>query len=246
MAAQIGQYALILALIITLAQIVLGLAARFSILRAPPAFGGTATWLQLIFCGLAVLALVVLPRGAPPVDRAVWITWSVLTLMTVAASVMLSLSLVRWDPGAGKAKNAPSAAGDPVVDRPNERGVLVVALVLASAIVIAGAGLVALLESGPDGQTDMAPLAPHAGGDIAATGGPAPDVMTMVDRLDARLKVNPHDPSGWEMLMRSRVNLGQMDLAAAAYRDATAAYSGDAEQLESFLRTARALGIGGT
>lgn len=64
---------------------------------------------------------------------------------------------------------------------------------------------------------------------------------SMVARLDSRLKSQPRNVEGWVMLMRSRINLGQPDMARAALRDAVAANPAQADHL---LLAARQLGIG--
>jgi len=62
----------------------------------------------------------------------------------------------------------------------------------------------------------------------------------MVARLEERLKGDPANVDGWIMLMRSRVTLGQPDLARKALTDAVAENPGKAE----FLRQqAAALGV---
>lgn len=62
----------------------------------------------------------------------------------------------------------------------------------------------------------------------------------MVARLEMRLRSQPGNVSGWVMLMRSRVNLGQPDRARSALRDALAANPAQADQLRL---AARQLGI---
>jgi len=251
MTVQIGHYALILALVVALAQALMALAARLAIAKTPQAFGRAGALLQVIFISAAVLSLVVLPPTEPAQGRGAWLVWGLLTLMTVLACVALTVSLSHWssaDAAMSEARPAENETPPPDRPSPSERAVLTMALGLASAIVIAAAGLVALLEREPEGQEQIA----RPGGEMAGPGGESPhpgqgpDVMAMVEGLDARLKTDPHDPQGWEMLMRSRVNLGQMDLAEAAFRDARAAYASDPEQLASFRRTARTLGIPGT
>jgi cytochrome c-type biogenesis protein CcmH len=50
--------------------------------------------------------------------------------------------------------------------------------------------------------------------------GVAPEVLAMVDRLSARLARNGGTLEEWQMLGRSRAQLGQYDLAAEAFREA--------------------------
>ena len=54
---------------------------------------------------------------------------------------------------------------------------------------------------------------------LAANG--APDVGAMVAKLEARLKTNPKDVKGWEMLGRSYAALGEIDKARDAYGKAS-------------------------
>jgi cytochrome c-type biogenesis protein CcmH len=65
-------------------------------------------------------------------------------------------------------------------------------------------------------------------------------IAGMVDRLAARLKAQPNDIEGWQMLMRSRVQLKQPDAARAALRDAKAANPGSTAALDA---TAKELGL---
>jgi cytochrome c-type biogenesis protein CcmH len=53
----------------------------------------------------------------------------------------------------------------------------------------------------------------------------------MVARLETRLRGEPGNVDGWLMLIRSRVNLGQPDLAQAALDSAVAANPGEAARL---------------
>lgn len=64
----------------------------------------------------------------------------------------------------------------------------------------------------------------------------------MVASLDAKLRANPANPDGWVMLMRSRMTLGQQDMASQAYKDAVAANPGQAARLT---QEAQALGVPG-
>lgn len=62
----------------------------------------------------------------------------------------------------------------------------------------------------------------------------------MVARLEERLRSNPTDPAGWVMLIRSRMTLGDPDLAREALEEAVRANPADAAQLR---REAEALGV---
>jgi len=63
----------------------------------------------------------------------------------------------------------------------------------------------------------------------------------MVERLEARLASEPGDVDGWIMLMRSRMTLGEPELAEAALRRAIAANPSRRGQIEE---AARSLGVG--
>ena len=62
----------------------------------------------------------------------------------------------------------------------------------------------------------------------------------MTARLEDKLKRNPNNVDGWIMLIRSRINLGQMDQARAALKAAVAANPVQAAQLRE---QAAALGL---
>lgn len=62
----------------------------------------------------------------------------------------------------------------------------------------------------------------------------------MVARLEARLKTDPTNVDGWVMLIRSRMTLGQPDLARKALMSAVAANPGKANELRE---QAAALGV---
>ena len=62
----------------------------------------------------------------------------------------------------------------------------------------------------------------------------------MVARLETKLKADPANVDGWIMLIRSRMTLGQPDLARKAMADAVAANPGQAAQLRE---RAAALGV---
>jgi cytochrome c-type biogenesis protein CcmH len=65
----------------------------------------------------------------------------------------------------------------------------------------------------------------------------------MVNGLAERLKANPRDLDGWQRLMRARMVLGQADLAAAAYRDASQVFAGAPVQQQALRRAAVELGV---
>jgi cytochrome c-type biogenesis protein CcmH len=65
----------------------------------------------------------------------------------------------------------------------------------------------------------------------------------MVARLEARLAAAPQDADGWIMLMRSRKQLGQADLARKALSDGLAALRSDAAARGRLNEAARGLGV---
>lgn len=68
-------------------------------------------------------------------------------------------------------------------------------------------------------------------------------IQGMVSGLAARLEQNPRDRAGWERLMRARMVLGQADLAAAAYRDASRAFAGSPADQRALRDAAAQLGV---
>ncbi|HEX4741810.1 MAG TPA: c-type cytochrome biogenesis protein CcmI [Caulobacteraceae bacterium] len=70
-------------------------------------------------------------------------------------------------------------------------------------------------------------------------------IAGMVDRLDARLKANPHDEQGWVMLMKARIVLGQPDAASQALQRGRAAFEGAPQAQHQLTEAARQLGVPG-
>lgn len=52
-------------------------------------------------------------------------------------------------------------------------------------------------------------------------------IRAMVDGLAGRLESSPHDVDGWARLMRSRVVLGEREVATTAFRKALEVFKGD-------------------
>jgi hypothetical protein len=77
----------------------------------------------------------------------------------------------------------------------------------------------------------------------AATGELLPDVNTMTDRLAARLETTPEDIEGWTLLMRSRVVLGEKEVAATAFRKALEVFKDDSAASGKITATAIELGL---
>ena len=67
-------------------------------------------------------------------------------------------------------------------------------------------------------------------------------IQGMVDGLENKLKANPDNLQGWIMLMRSRMQLGETAKAAAALKNARAAFAGK-PQLAQIDAAARELGV---
>ena len=85
---------------------------------------------------------------------------------------------------------------------------------------------------------------------LRAAGGMTPTQQSemgraMVERLAGRLRQNPRDADGWIRLMRSRMVLGEPQLAAEALRSGLGAFAGDAATQSRLREAARALGVSG-
>ncbi len=101
----------------------------------------------------------------------------------------------------------------------------------------------------PGAQASAAPADSEAAADqaaaqVAAVGGPPPDVNVMVAGLAARLKAQPNDPDGWQRLIRSYSVLGQTGKAEAALADAHSALKGNAAALAAIDAEAASLNLG--
>lgn len=70
-------------------------------------------------------------------------------------------------------------------------------------------------------------------------------ISDMVDGLEAKLKTNPNNESGWIMLMRSRVQLGEARKSVEALENARRAFSGNAGAVTRINEAAAELGIKG-
>jgi len=68
-------------------------------------------------------------------------------------------------------------------------------------------------------------------------------IRSMVDGLAARLESSPRDPDGWARLMRSRVVLGEKDVAATALRKALDVFKDDAAASGKITAAANELGL---
>jgi cytochrome c-type biogenesis protein CcmH len=65
----------------------------------------------------------------------------------------------------------------------------------------------------------------------------------MVEGLADRLEAAPRDVDGWTRLMRSRVVLGERELAATAYRKALEAFKDDSAASSKITAAAIELGL---
>jgi len=68
-------------------------------------------------------------------------------------------------------------------------------------------------------------------------------IRSMVDGLAGRLEVSPRDAEGWTRLMRSRVVLGEQEVAAAAFRKALKVFKDDAAASGRITAVASELGL---
>lgn len=68
-------------------------------------------------------------------------------------------------------------------------------------------------------------------------------IRSMVDGLAARLESSPRDIEGWTRLMRSRVVLGEREVAAKALRKALEVFKDDAEATGKITAAASELGL---
>jgi cytochrome c-type biogenesis protein CcmH len=68
-------------------------------------------------------------------------------------------------------------------------------------------------------------------------------IRSMVDGLAARLEASPRDAEGWTRLMRSRVVLGEREVAATAFRKALEVFKDDAAATGKISAAAIELGL---
>ncbi len=219
MTAQIGQYALILAMVVALAQILAALTA--AALRIEPGKGlaRAGMVLQLLFAALAVTCLLMIRPAAPGGGESL-AAWIALTLLTVVAAVTLTVPLVRW---LGVARREEAGPVEPTAPRAGaEHLVLPIALGLALIVAIAGGGLYAVLSRPPE--------VPN----LAATGSgdhPGGDVGASIAQLESHLQAAPGDGEGWATLGWSYMRVARYDEAVAAYQHAVSLLPGQADLL---------------
>jgi cytochrome c-type biogenesis protein CcmH len=68
-------------------------------------------------------------------------------------------------------------------------------------------------------------------------------IRSMVDGLAARLESSPRDVEGWTRLMRSRVVLGETEVAATAFRKALDIFKDDFAASSRIMAAATELGL---
>ena len=68
-------------------------------------------------------------------------------------------------------------------------------------------------------------------------------IRSMVDGLADRLESSPRDVEGWTLLMRSRVVLGETEVASTAFRKALEVFKGDLAALGEIRAAAIELGL---
>jgi cytochrome c-type biogenesis protein CcmH len=87
------------------------------------------------------------------------------------------------------------------------------------------------------------PADPNAGGESPVPADNAAMIRSMVENLASRLEQSPNDVDGWVKLMRSRVVLGEQELARQALERALRASGDDAQAREKVMAAAGQLGI---
>lgn len=81
---------------------------------------------------------------------------------------------------------------------------------------------------------------------VSARNGVKPDVESMVAGLAARLKADPNDAEGWQMLIRAYSVLGRTDKAISALSDARTVLAKNPDALRALAEEAHALKLEGT
>ena len=101
------------------------------------------------------------------------------------------------------------------------------------------------------GKLPPAPAAPGPNSAQVAAAGNMSDadrqamIHSMVDKLAGELKANPKNTGGWVRLMRARMVLGEGQQAAQDYKQAHAAFAGDAAAQAALQEAAKSLGVPG-
>jgi cytochrome c-type biogenesis protein CcmH len=181
-------------------------------------------WLVALFLVAATVAALVWPlvrgRGAPPVEPDNVAPTDVYRDQKRQLGAELAAGAITRDEhdagvdelaarlGAELATAAPCAAA-----ASGARAPFVAALVLAAALPLAALALYALFGH-PDAMRSS------ASADVRAPQSQA-DIVAMVDKLAARMKEHPEDPTGWTLLARAYLAMGRYDDAVAAFTEAS-------------------------
>jgi cytochrome c-type biogenesis protein CcmH/NrfG len=98
--------------------------------------------------------------------------------------------------------------------------------------------------SGSAAPTGDGAAVPHASTPgVLPSSDPGAEIRAMVDGLARRLESSPRDAEGWAQLIRSRVVLGEQQLAATAFRKALEIFKGDPAATDTITATALDLGL---
>jgi cytochrome c-type biogenesis protein CcmH/NrfG len=105
-------------------------------------------------------------------------------------------------------------------------------------------GAVAPAQNGSDGGSAAVSGAqkPSTPGAMSALDSADP-IRGMVDRLAKRLESSPRDPEGWVQLMRSRLVLGEEEVAQAALQKAIGVFADDPATKDRIVSAAAELGL---
>jgi cytochrome c-type biogenesis protein CcmH len=107
----------------------------------------------------------------------------------------------------------------PAPARTSPRASYVAALVLVAAIPVCALALYAVFGS---------PAALRVEAETTKTHMTRAEIDQLVDKLAARMKEHPEDPTGWKLLARTYASLGRFDESVAAYKEAAARSTPDA------------------
>jgi cytochrome c-type biogenesis protein CcmH len=96
---------------------------------------------------------------------------------------------------------------------------------------------------GPHGEKSTKSQAASPHGEATSPHGDGAAIRAMVDGLANRLEKSPRDVEGWTRLMRSRVVLGEKEVAATAFRKALEVFKDDQEASSRITASATELGL---
>jgi cytochrome c-type biogenesis protein CcmH len=181
-------------------------------------------WLVALSIVAATVAALVWPlvraRGAPPVEPdSVAPTDVYRDQKRQLGAELAAGAITRAEHDAGVDELATRLSAELTTAAPGAAAVsgarvpFVAALVRAAALPIAGLALYGLFGH-PDAMRSSATV------DVRAPQSQA-DIVAMVDKLAARMKEHPEDPTGWTLLARAYLALGRYDDAVAAVTEAS-------------------------